>query len=272
MAYADCSSNRWDSWFDLIQPLSTTVPWYVCSGNHEIEVELLGGFETFKPYSNRFRMPWIVEEERGPSPEQTKCCPSSFVGKYDFGNAFYSFEHGPATIIFLNSYTDSSPGSVQYNWLESTLEGVDRDLTPWVFVLFHSPIYNSNSDHQNEDEILLMKASMEDIFTKYRVNAIFSGHVHAYERSYNVLHDKLSDVSPMYVVIGDGGNREGHAGDYISDQPPIWSAFRDNTVFGYGRLEVMNKTHSRFEWMKNRNETLLFDAADGLWLENQYYL
>ena len=90
-----------------------------------------------------------------------------------------------------------------------------------------------------------MKANMEELFSKYRVNAIFSGHVHAYERTHKVVNDEQDDSGPMYILIGDGGNREGHAGKYLSDEPPVWSAFRDNTIFGHGTMTLVNDTHGK---------------------------
>lgn len=45
----------------------------------------------------------------------------------------------------------------------------------------HAPIYNSNEAHFKEGES--MRAAFEDWFVEYRVDVIFAGHVHAYERS-----------------------------------------------------------------------------------------
>lgn len=269
MSYADSDQSRWESWFDKVEFLSTKLPWYVSTGNHEIEHDTATG-NTFVPYETRFKMPWVKEAVKAPSPEEKDCCPSAFLGTYEFGNSYYSFVYGPSTIIVLNSYSDTSVGSTQYNWLVDTLEAVDRELTPWVLVAYHSPIYNSNRDHQNEKQTILMKDNMEALYSKYRVNAIFSGHVHAYERTYKVVSDQRDDSGPMYILIGDGGNREGHAGGYIDAEPPVWSAFRDNTIFGHGMITLVNATHAIFSWEKNTAEGL-WELADSEVLVNQYY-
>ena len=61
------------------------------------------------------------------------------------------------------------------------LERVDREKTPWLIVLMHVPIYNSNEAHFMEGES--MRAVFEKWFVRYKVDVVFAGHVHAYERS-----------------------------------------------------------------------------------------
>lgn len=69
----------------------------------------------------------------------------------------------------------------QYKWLAKEFERVDRDKTPWLIVLMHVPIYNSNEAHFMEGES--MRTVYESWFIKYKVDMVFAGHVHAYERS-----------------------------------------------------------------------------------------
>lgn len=45
----------------------------------------------------------------------------------------------------------------------------------------HVPIYNSNEAHFMEGES--MRAAYESWFVQYKVDVVFAGHVHAYERS-----------------------------------------------------------------------------------------
>jgi len=170
----------------------------------------------------------------------------------------------------LNSYTDTAEGSPQYEWLENTLEDIDRERTPWVLALYHCPLYNSFSDHQGEKQQIAMKESMEPLFAKYRVNVAFSGHVHAYERSLPVVEDEVDNVGPVYVTTGEGGNREGHASGYLDPTPPSWSAFRDLETFGHSTLEILNQTHASFTWKKNVAPGL-FETADAVTLTNQFF-
>ena len=42
----------------------------------------------------------------------------------------------------------------------------------------------------------------EPLFLKYGVDAVFSGHVHAYERNGGVAYGKPSASGPIYVTVG----------------------------------------------------------------------
>jgi len=66
-------------------------------------------------------------------------------------------------------------------WLKEELKRVEREKTPWLIVLMHVPLYNSNGAHYMEGES--MRSVFESWFIEYKVDVIFAGHVHAYERS-----------------------------------------------------------------------------------------
>lgn len=69
----------------------------------------------------------------------------------------------------------------QWKWLQQEFKKVDREKTPWLIVLMHVPIYNSNDAHFLEGES--MRVVFESWFCQYKVDVVFAGHVHAYERS-----------------------------------------------------------------------------------------
>jgi acid phosphatase type 7 len=96
-------------------------------------------------------------------------------------NLYYSFNvAGAVHVIMLGSYTQYGSNSDQYKWLVSDLAKVDRSVTPWLIVLLHAPWYNTNTAHQGEGE--KMRKVMEAVLYKSRVDVVFAGHVHAYER------------------------------------------------------------------------------------------
>ncbi|RCT98736.1 hypothetical protein DVA78_20375, partial [Acinetobacter baumannii] len=70
-----------------------------------------------------------------------------------------------------------------------------------------------------------MRAVFESWFVQYKVDVVFAGHVHAYERSYrfsNIQYNVTSGYqypvpdksAPVYITVGDGGNQEGLAGPF----------------------------------------------------------
>lgn len=97
-------------------------------------------------------------------------------------NLYYSFQVAGVHVAVLGSYTEFGSDSDQYKWLQADLGKVDRKITPWLLVVVHAPWYNTNTAHRGEKEADGMRDSMEELIYKARVDAVFAGHVHAYER------------------------------------------------------------------------------------------
>ncbi|KAB1213725.1 Purple acid phosphatase 23 [Morella rubra] len=253
---------RWDGWGRFMQMLTSRVPMMVIEGNHEIEPQVAG--ITFKSYLTRFAVP---SEESGSK-----------------SNFFYSFDAGGVHFIMLGAYVDYNTTGAQYAWLKKDLGQVDRSVTPWLVAAWHPPWYNSYSSHYQEFEC--MRKEMEVILYKYRVDVVFSGHVHAYERMNKVYNYTLDPCGPVYITVGDGGNIEEvdvdfaddpgkcpSAGDNIPEfggvchlnfssgpakgqfcwnRQPEWSAYRESS-FGHGILEVVNSTYALWTWHRNQD-------------------
>ncbi|KAA8516706.1 hypothetical protein F0562_016788 [Nyssa sinensis] len=230
LSYADLDQSLWDSFGRLVEPLASQRPWMVTQGNHEVEEIPLLHPHAFTSYNARWHMPF---EESGSD-----------------SNLYYSFEVAGVHVIMLGSYTSFHPTSLQYKWLQADLRKVNRRKTPWIVVLIHAPWYNSNTAHQGEPESEDMKAAMEGLLYGARVDVVFAGHVHAYERFTRVYKDQANRCGPVHITIGDGGNHEGLASEYIDPQPKI-SVFREAS-FGHGHFEVVNATHARMDVAQER--------------------
>ncbi|KAK8632475.1 hypothetical protein V6N13_072866 [Hibiscus sabdariffa] len=241
LSYADLFQRQWDSFGRLVEPLASQRPWMVTQGNHEVEKIPLVHKTPFTAYNARWRMPF---EESGSA-----------------SNLYYSFDAAGVHVIMLGSYTDFDPDSDQFKWLQADLGKIDRGKTPWIFAIVHAPWYNTNTAHQGEPEADLMKKYMEELLYKARVDIVFAGHVHAYERFTRVYDGKTDNCGPIYITIGDGGNREGLANKYMDPKPEI-SVFREAS-FGHAQLEVVNATHA--VWMWHRNDDKFSVASDTVW-------
>eukprot|EP01060_Flectonema_neradi_P004288 TRINITY_DN1278_c0_g1_i1.p1 TRINITY_DN1278_c0_g1~~TRINITY_DN1278_c0_g1_i1.p1 ORF type:complete len:435 (+),score=97.45 TRINITY_DN1278_c0_g1_i1:40-1344(+) len=222
-----CNPGRWDSWGNMVQKVTQQIPIMVGPGNHEQE-------DSPTP---KIGAPYVAFTSRMKGP--------------DGANAPYwwSMEVGPVHMITMNSYMDYSVGSDQYNWLVADLKTVDRLVTPWLVVGLHAPWYNSNTHHHNETEEWGMRVAMEPLLAQAKVDVLFCGHVHAYERSHPVYNYKPTQGAMIEINIGDGGNREvleADPADWRQPQPD-WSAFRQNK-FGHGRFHVYNTTHAHWSW------------------------
>lgn len=264
LSYADCNQELWDSYGEMIEPLASYTPWMVCPGNHEIEYNGTDYINLFTAFENRYRMPYIKPAEFGNiiinSAINTKtgmpyCTPSVFQTEYNYGNSFFSFQTGLAHIIYLNPYTNSSPISLQFNWLQNNLQLVNRTATPWIIIVMHCPWYSSNMNHYGEAQTIQMRDSMENLFYKYKVNIVFNGHVHDYERTYPVYKNDTNIFGSIYITIGNAGNLEGLDNKYY--EQPKWSAFRNGTEYGYGKLTIIDEKKLIWKWYINSGKQML---------------
>lgn len=261
LSYADCypfhDNNRWDTWGRFIERSAAYQPWIWTAGNHEIDfVPEIGEGKPFKPYKHRYFVPYRESDSTSP--------------------LWYSIKRASAYIIVLSSYSAYGKYSPQWKWLMNELPKVNRTETPWLIVLMHSPMYSSYIHHYMEGES--MRVVFESWFVDYKVDVVFAGHVHAYERServsnivYNIVNQMCTPIkdhsAPVYITIGDGGNQEGLVTEMTQPQPK-YSAYREAS-FGHAMFDIKNRTHAYFSW--NRNQDGYAVEGDSLWFHNRYW-
>ncbi|KAI3753328.1 hypothetical protein L2E82_25379 [Cichorium intybus] len=261
ISYADSypyhDNTRWDSWGRFAERSTAYQPWIWTAGNHELDfAPELGETEPFKPYTHRYQVPFEASESTSP--------------------LWYSIKIASAYIIVLSSYSAYGKYTPQHEWLEKELPKVDRSETPWLIVMTHTPLYNSFVYHYMEGES--MRVIFEPWFVKYKVDVVFSGHVHAYERTerisnvaYDIVNNNCNpvedDSAPIYITIGDGGNLEGLAINMTEPQP-MYSAFREAS-YGHAIFDIKNRTHAYHSWHRNQDGYAV--TADSMWFYNRYW-
>jgi len=129
---------------------------------------------------------------------------------------YYSFDYGNAHFISLDIGPDAipvtyDPSSAQYKWLESDLQSPQAETATWRFVFFHKPPYTEGWDSPGYDGEIPMRTILLPLFEKYKVDIVFNGHTHGYERGF------LNGV--YYIITGGGGNR--NLDYFIQDWPHI---------------------------------------------------
>jgi len=222
-SYADGWAPTWETFGVMTEPLMSSVPTLGVPGNHEIAEGRYQNVDWVERYPVPFR------ESGSDSPN------------------WYSYNSGPVHIVGLvGSYAPTEQGSAQYQFLEDDLSKVDRRVTPWVVVMFHTPMYNSNENHYQEG--YKMQTDMEELLYTSGVDVVLNGHVHSYERTHPVYKDQPDACGITHIVIGDAGNYEGPAVPWHEPQP-AWSAFRSGS-YGVGELVVHNATHARWDWRR----------------------
>jgi len=184
---------------------------------------------------------------------------------------YYSLDYGMMHVVFVQGYcpamadwVDVAPclgrGSAQAAWLAADLAAVDRAMTPWVIVIVHQPWHNSNWSHRIATEGVGIQAVLEDAVQS--ADLVLSGHVHSYERVARAYRFACNASAPAYIVVGDGGNREGMSTNWTTPQPE-WSLLRQAS-FGHGQLIAVNKTHLRWRWLQSARGAPA--VGDDFWL------
>ncbi len=152
-------SSNWTTFNNIASQLSSGTPIYPALGNHEYESQLY--FDNFElPGTERW---YSVDDIEG-----------------------FNF-------IILDTESDLSVASSQYQWLQSELTS-SFSSTDFTIVTFHYPLYRTGRYGGDEKSI---RDDLVPLFEQYGVDAVFSGHDHDYERS------TVNGI--RYIVTGGGG-------------------------------------------------------------------
>ncbi|KAF9515055.1 hypothetical protein BS47DRAFT_1372161 [Hydnum rufescens UP504] len=266
-----------------IAAVSSQKPYMVGPGNHEANCDNGGGHDpkhnitytvdicvpgqtNFTGYRNHFRMP---SNESG-----------------GVGNFWYSWDHGMAHFIQLDTETDlghgiiapDEPGGVdeehsgpfggymnaQIDWLARDLATVNRSKTPWVVVAGHRPWYVS-TPNDSSSICWDCKNAFEPLFLQYSVDLVLSGHVHVYQRN-DPLNNSVADPnglnnprSPWYITNGAGGHYDGL--DALQVPLQSFAKVAINDTYGWSRLTFHNCSHLTHEFVASRNGSVIDSAT-----------
>jgi acid phosphatase type 7 len=112
--------------------------------------------------------------------------------------ANFSFDYGNAhwTVLDSNPYVDWTNPDLRA-WLARDLAAA-KDAT-WRFVAFHHPVFNSSRAHFGDQHMRVLV----DIFEAGRVDVVWAGHVHNYQRTYPLTFQRERDRDGQPVRQGD---------------------------------------------------------------------
>jgi len=151
--------------------------------------------------------------------------------------AYYSFDHGPAHFVCLDSEgspRDSSGAMV--SWLRADLAANAR---PWVVAFWHHPPYTKGS-HDSDDpadsggRMRDMREQVLPVLEAAGVDLVLTGHSHSYERSYLLDgHYGLSTTLAEWMKADPGDGRLDGDGPYEKPAgPPATPAGAVHVVTG----------------------------------------
>jgi 3',5'-cyclic AMP phosphodiesterase CpdA len=213
---------HWERWFQAVESFASRLPIMQSLGNHEV----------------------------GDDPELVNFRVYNALPGYE---AYYSFDYGPVHFVCLD--TESNLYPEQLGWLEKDLAATNK---PWKVVYLHRPLFSSGTVHGSDEDL---RNVIGPIFSKFRVNLVFSGHDHLYERSHpiNLLHASHAPVGSYrsgtcYVVSGCAG-----AGLYDAKGGQWWTAALKTKVHHLCRIQVNGSKSMTLEAVDLRGE--VFDRV-----------
>ncbi len=241
------AQSEWDALFEAQSPLGSAedalarVPLLATNGNHDmLAVNYLGQL--------------IMPQERS-------------EGESD-PEEWYSLDYAGAHIVVLNDYVRDDEGitGAQRRWLEQDLAAVDRERTPWLFVMHHQPPYSCSAHGSN----LALRRAWQPLYDRYQVDMVFNGHDHNYERSLPIRGlDADTDEGTTAAHAADGSPIAQSGTVYVvagaSGAPLYGSSTRcyhtrvAESVYNYVIVSIEGRT---MEYRAYRLDGSLLDAFD----------
>lgn len=162
---------EWESFFDAAKDLLASTPILSAHGNHDLN--------SINFYS-LFAMPGDEEN--------------------------FGLRYGPAHLVFLN---DSPVDEGDINGKSADLLDAEMGATdaPWKFLIHHRPLWSASTRHGSN---MFLQQAWGPIIDEHRVDMVFAGHDHNYERSYplddgaRVANDDPA-LGTTYVISGGAG-------------------------------------------------------------------
>ena len=176
---------------------------------------------------------------------------------------YYSFDYG--NIHFLSLYTNGDfekeketifhrVNDSQYKFAVRDLENArTNNLTHWMIVFFHKPIYTSKSHHDSYEQFGNI---YHPLFDKYGIDLVLQGHNHAYERTFPVQYNKDEASNPkitskneslyndpsgqVYITSGAAGGDKDMS-KYAFHNKMSFSASQVSNIPGILNLEINDK-------------------------------
>jgi len=168
-------------------PIMSKIPFVGAVGNHDADTRDLNRYPDALAYYYYWKQPLngpIFQEGTSVLPnligtEENKKAFLSAAGESYPRMTQFSFEYGNAHWLILDAdnYVDFTDKTL-LDWIKEDLNKAQA--SEWRFVLFHHPGFNSSIEHFEQQQTRLLAP----LFEAGKVDVVFTGHVHNYQRSY----------------------------------------------------------------------------------------
>ncbi|OAY50129.1 probable inactive purple acid phosphatase 1 [Manihot esculenta] len=246
ICYANGYLSQWDQFTAQVEPIASTVPYMIASGNHERDWPGTGSF-----YGNL-----DSGGECGVLAETMFYVPAENRAKF-----WYSTDYGMFRFCIADTEHDWREGTEQYKFIEHCLASADRQKQPWLIFLAHRVLGYSSATWYAEEgsfEEPMGRESLQRLWQKYKVDIAIYGHVHNYERTCPIYqnictneerhHYKGTLNGTIHVVAGGGGASLAE----FTTINTTWSFFKDYD-YGFVKLTAFDHSNLLFEYKKSRD-------------------
>ncbi|KAF5730949.1 nucleotide pyrophosphatase/phosphodiesterase-like isoform X1 [Tripterygium wilfordii] len=244
LPYANGYISQWDQFTAQVEPIASTVPYMIASGNHERDWPNSGSF-------------YDTDDSGGECGVLAETM--YYVPAENRANFWYATDYGMFHFCIADSEHDWREGTEQYRFIEKCLASADRNKQPWLIFIAHRVLgYSSNYWYGQEGsfEEPMGRESLQKLWQKYKVDIAFYGHVHNYERTCPVYQSQCVNEEKhhysgtvngtIHVVAGGGGSNL----NTYSTVVPNWSLSRDSD-YGFTKLTAFNHSSLLFEYKKS---------------------
>src|SRR5215208_1042724 len=172
---------------------------------------------------------------------------------YNLLEPYYSFNFYNIHFLAISSEHPFEKGSKQYEFIKSDLEESLQDPSIlWRIAFLHKPMYTSaNFDRKDSEEL---KNTFHQLFEKYQIDLVLSGHTQYYQRSLPLLYNNDNDTTPfvmdqnnneynnqdgiIFITAGTAGDKIHHISYYF----PYYTIQKGK--FGFLNFVLENNGHT----------------------------
>jgi hypothetical protein len=171
---------------------------------------------------------------------------------------YYRYRYGNADFFAIDTNKKVGPGTEQYKWLDQELAKSDAK---WKFVYHHHPAWSSDADDYGDAKKGqsrlgdLNVRNLVTLYEKHKVDIVFNGHIHLYERTWPIRGGKVDRQNGIiYITSGGGGGKLEDVGPV-----PTWFKAQVRVDFHYCYINIHG---GRLEFRAFDHRGYLFDCFD----------
>lgn len=158
------------------------------------------------------------------------------------GRRWYSFVYGNSKFIMLDTMTDHSSGSPQYEFLKEEIENGNGK---FLFVCMHHPPYTKTKYGKARKKEKILANLIEELNQKgLRTHIVFTAHKHNYERYF---------INGINYIVSAGGGAPPYMvsrseDDFYKEEGPTYHYCRITIFENKGTFEMVKLSRDLSKW------------------------